>query len=157
MAPTDGSGEPDARDAGISETMPARRAQDEEDDRVAVSCRRAQRIHPQRSRVSAFSCGLGPIAGGNFSRHSNGRVASMTTRELKPLRPGSIAGSSGPLQARRMISKERSGSERVQIAQITSLRSETSMSSSTTTVMRPRYAPARTWLARWPAWTAWPG
>src|SRR5207253_5034812 len=46
-----------------------------------------RRIHDQRSRVIRFSAGSGPMAGGNSSIHSQGRVASMTTRELKPFSP----------------------------------------------------------------------
>ena len=45
---------------------------------------------------------------------------------------------SGPLQARWMRSIDSAGSERVHIAQMTSSRSITSMSSSTTTTYRPR-------------------
>src|SRR5207244_11023731 len=102
-----------------------------------LTVRAHRMIQDHRSRVRRFSSGSGPIAGGNSSFHSHGRVASMTTRELNPFSPGRIAGSRGPLQARLMMSNERSGSLRVQRAQITSSRSETSMSSSTTTVTRP--------------------
>ena len=114
-------------------------------------------IQPQRSRVIRFCSGVGPIAGGNFSFHSQGRVASMISRLLKPFLPGSIAGSSGPLHARWMKSRLRSGSARVHTAHITSFRSVMSMSSSTTTVIRPRYAPARHCEATCPACRAWPG
>ena len=40
------------------------------------------KIQPQRSRVIRFCSGDGPIAGGNFSFHSHGRVASMMRRLL---------------------------------------------------------------------------
>src|SRR5437870_8889409 len=101
--------------------------------------------------VSRLVCASGPIAIGNLSRHSQGRVASMIIRELWPLTSGAIAGSSGPDQARLMMSSERSGSERVTTAHITSLRSVTSMSSSTTMTIRPRYAPTRHIAATCPA------
>ena len=62
-------------------------------------------------------------AGGNWSRHSNGRQASMIMRELNPLRSRGMIGSSGPLQQRRRISAESSGSARLHIAHSTSLMS----------------------------------
>src|SRR5437879_3175851 len=93
---------------------------------------------PHFLRVSRLVWASGPIAMGNLSRHSHGRVASMIIRELWPLTSGAMAGSSGPDQARLMMSSERSGSERVTTAHMTSLMSVTSMSSSTTMTMRPR-------------------
>src|SRR5437868_10252149 len=101
--------------------------------------------------VSRLVSASGPIAIGNLSRHSQGRVASMIMRELWPLTSGAMAGSSGPDQARLMMSRDRSGSERVTTAHITSLMSVTSMSSSTTMTMRPRYAPTRHIAATCPA------
>src|SRR5205814_5812191 len=65
---------------------------------------------PHLLRVSRFVWASGPIAIGNLSRHSHGRVASMIIRELWPLTSGAMAGSSGPDQARLMMSSERSGS-----------------------------------------------
>ena len=56
----------------------------------------------------------------------------MTARELKPFLPGWMRGSSGPLQQRRRISIDSTGSERLANAQITSKVLVGSMSSSTT-------------------------
>src|SRR5262249_56783966 len=81
----------------------------------------------------SFSSGLAPETSGNWSRHSYGRVASISARELKPFSSRGIAGSSGPLQQRSMISIERDGSLRVLIAQMTSSDFVMSTSSSTTT------------------------
>src|SRR5688572_3493782 len=63
-------------------------------------------------------CRSAPISagGGNLSRHSNGRHASMIMRELKPLRSRGMIGSSGPLQQRRRISAESTGSAPLHIA-----------------------------------------
>ncbi len=47
----------------------------------------------------------------------------MLMRELKPLRSRGIIGSSGPLQQRRRISIESTGSARLHIAHSTSLMS----------------------------------
>ena len=124
----------------------------------ATFCRAGSgaRRWPHFFLVSRLVSASGPIAIGNLSRHSQGRVASMIIRELWPLTSGAMAGSSGPDQARLMMSSERSGSERVTTAHMTSLRSVTSMSSSTTMTMRPRYAPTRHIAATCPAWRECP-
>ena len=56
----------------------------------------------------------------------------MMARELKPLSETGMRGSSGPLQQRRRISMDYTGSERELIAQITSSELVMSMSLSTT-------------------------
>src|SRR3990170_860365 len=89
--------------------------------------------------------GLGMFTFGNLSRQCHGRQASMIARELVLLPfsfcSGGMRGSSGVLQALVMISIEVAGSERVSIAQISSSRLLTSMSSSTTITYFPQYAP----------------
>src|SRR4029450_10401914 len=68
-----------------------------------------------------------------------------------------MTGSSGPLQQRRRMSISCSGSQRVPIAQIKSSVFDGSLSSSTTTTKRPRYAPAWHCDAMTAACLAWPG
>src|SRR5262245_36754138 len=94
------------------------------------------------NRCPNFSCAMrrssdvGTFTRGNWSRQCHGRQASMTARLLvrspAALRSGSMRGSRGVEQALRMMSIEVAGSERVSMAQTTSSRLETSMSSSTT-------------------------
>jgi len=57
----------------------------------------------QSLAILSLSSRLAPLTLENFSRHSYGRVASITARELKPTSPRGIAESSGPLHARRLL------------------------------------------------------
>src|SRR3954451_17477808 len=101
----------------------------------------AQPILPRMSANFSLTCctssGLARATMGKSLSRSNGRQASMMARELVELALSS-SGSSGPLQARRTKSMSLAGSQRVQIAHITSNRSVGLTSSSTTATKRPR-------------------
>src|SRR2546422_69874 len=71
---------------------------------------------PHFWRVARASSGV-TTGSAKRSFHSQGLVASMMQRELKPRWSGWIAGSSGPLHARFVVLMSRSGSQRVVIAQ----------------------------------------
>src|SRR5580700_8123956 len=92
------------------------------------------------SSIARASSGDSAEVGGNFSRHANGRQASMIALECevtpRALSSGEIRGSSAELQALRMMSIPSDGSQRVATAHITSARLDGSTSSSTTTIMR---------------------
>src|SRR5581483_81430 len=94
------------------------------------------------SRSAARSSGLAELTAGNSCFQWKGRVASMIRRELVNSRrarfSGGIRGSSGVLQQLRIRSRDSSGSERVHMAHNTSSTLLGSMSSSTTTMERPR-------------------
>src|SRR5260221_3832151 len=115
----------------------------------------AHPILPRRSaNLSLTFCrnsGLARATMGKSASRSNGRQASMMARELVELALSSN-GSSGPLQARRTKSMSLAGSQRVQIAHITSNRSVGSTSSSTTATKRPRYDADWQPAASRPAW-----
>ena len=70
---------------------------------------------------------------------------------------GEMRGSSGVDHDSGTMSIEVAGSERVSIAQVSSSRFDTSMSSSVTMMYFPAYAPTWHMAAMWPAWRAWPG
>src|SRR3989442_12262923 len=114
--------------------------------------------YPNFSRAFFITAGLGALTGGNLSRQKNGRHASMIARELVKFpfafSSGLMRGSSGVLQALCTMSIDVAGSERVSIAQISSSRFDTSMSSSTTMTYLPAYAPTWHWQATWPACVA---
>src|SRR5579859_120933 len=115
------------------------------------------RIFPHLASAARRTSGLDSATGGKSFIHSYGRHASITARELCPRSAIGMMGSSEPLQLRRMISISASGLDRVVSAHRTSLVLVTSMSSSTTMVYRPRYAPAWQYAAIIPACRAWPG
>src|SRR6266849_3233282 len=98
---------------------------------------------------------LGMLTAGNLSRQWKGRHASMIALELVKFpaarASGLMRGSRGVLQAPWTMSIEVAGSERVSIAQISSSRFDTSISSSTTMTYLPQYAPTWHWQATWPA------
>src|SRR5712692_410814 len=97
---------------------------------------------------------------GNLSRHENGRHASRIARELVKspavLCSGGSLGSIGLLQQLVAISIDVCGSQRVDSAQRTSFILDGSISSSISTMKRPRYAPSLAPSAMWAACRAWP-